>query len=166
MGLSNWLSRKKSVSVWAIKQLDDGLIHLCGKGTIEGKGHPADTVEKILAGLLSGPVRMQENGVVLNSGQFAVLIPEQDLTLVNANQAQWQGRHWQVAWVPQRCWLHDGRLTTQQDTIQGRLLSIESTDDIRAKAQETSRQDNRYLTQEAIEPPHHWARPDRDDHNA
>lgn len=166
MGLGNWLARKKPPAVWAVKQLDDGLMHLCGQGIIEGKGSATAKLKCIQAGQYSGPVRMRENGAVINSGQFAQLIPAQDLVLMNDREAQWQGRRWQVAWVPQRCWVHVGRLIAQPADFQGesRLISVESTDDILTKAKGTPRHSGPSLTLETIEPPGHWRQSAKNNH--
>jgi len=98
---------------------------------------------------------MAENGAVLNAAQFVALVPETDLILISDGEAEWQGRHWQVAWVPQRCWLHDGRLVTQRTTgLQGKahLVSIEDVSGIRAKA-ETPRYHNPFISLEPLEQP-------------
>lgn len=164
MGLSDWLKRNRPPSIWVVKQIDDALLHLCGKGTAEGEGSAATKLERIRAGRFSGAVRMQENDAVLNAGQFAALIPESDLTLIDDSEAQWQGRHWRIAWVPQRCWLHAGRLVTQLSDFHGqtRLVSVEDVSAIRAKAETPRRRDD-YIPLEPIERPHRWRLRDKDD---
>ncbi|HET8790859.1 MAG TPA: hypothetical protein VFM75_06580 [Modicisalibacter sp.] len=163
MGLGSWLKRRKHPTVWVIKQLDESLIHLCGQALVQGRGSVDDTLEQLRAGSFSGAVRMTENSAILNAAQFAALVPETDLHLIDDNEADWQGQRWQVAWVPQRCWLHDGRLVAQRAELHGKthLVSIEDVSGIRARA-ETPRQHNPFITLEPLEQP----RSDNDDNPA
>ncbi|SDK93106.1 hypothetical protein SAMN05661010_00541 [Modicisalibacter muralis] len=156
LGLGSWLKRRKHPTVWVIKQLDESLMHLCGQATAQGRGSAAVQLDRLRAGAFSGAVRMTENSAILNAAQFAALIPEVDLHLIDDNEAEWQGRRWQVAWVPQRCWLHDGRLVTQRTELHGKthLVSIEDVSGIRAKA-ETPRYHNPFITLEPLEQPQH-----------
>ncbi|MEC9483727.1 MAG: hypothetical protein UMU75_10490, partial [Halomonas sp.] len=137
MGLGDWLKRRKSEPVWAVKQIDADLLHVCGEAWAEGDLRSDKRLEALRAGHFQGPVRMQENDTVLNAAQFAMLVPHAELALFDeGNAARWQGREWRIAWVPQRCWLYAGRLTVQPVTVQGRprRLSVEDTNAIRDKA--------------------------------
>lgn len=165
MGLAGWLTRKKHVSLWVVKQIDDGLLHVCGKGSVMADSKLSETLRQLREGNFQGPVRMGGNDAVLNSAQFAALIPEEEFRLANDNEALWQNRPWQLAWVPQRCWLHEGRLTSQSVDFQGqtRRISVEDTSQIRAKA-EAPRTRSEFVS---IEPLGHtapgWQLVDRDD---
>nr|WP_297457453.1 hypothetical protein [uncultured Halomonas sp.] len=154
LGLGNWLTRRKHPTIWVIKQLDESLMHLCGQATAQGRGTAATKLARLREGSFSGAVRMSENGAILNAAQFAALVPEADLTLIDDDEADWQGQRWRIAWVPQRCWLHDGRLVTQRTVLHGRnhLVSIEDVSGIRAKA-ETPRQHNPFIAMEPLEQP-------------
>lgn len=154
LGLGSWLKRRKHPTVWVIKQLDESLMHLCGRATAQGRGSATGKLDQLRAGSFSGAVRMTENSAILNAAQFAALVPEADLHLINDNEADWQGQRWQIAWVPQRCWLHDGHLVAQRTELHGKshLVSIEDVSGIRAKA-ETPRQRNPFITLEPLEQP-------------
>lgn len=154
LGLGSWLKRRKHPTVWVIKQLDESLMHLCGQATAEGRGSATGKLALLRAGNFSGAVCMKENSAILNAAQFAALAPEADLRLIDDNEADWQGQRWQVAWVPQRCWLHDGPLATQRVDLQGKphLVSVEDVSGIRAKA-ETPRQRNPFISLEPLEQP-------------
>ncbi|SDJ84056.1 hypothetical protein [Billgrantia gudaonensis] len=131
-----WLTGKKSVTVWAIKQIDDGLLHLCGQARIEARGKRSEVLSQIASGCFEGPVNMASNGLILNARQFAALIPLEDLELDSHGTAHWQGRIWDLAQVPQRCWTFDGRLTVQRQVQDGQvvLTSTEDVSDIRRQA--------------------------------
>ena len=163
MGIADWLTRKSSQPIWVVKQIDDALLHLCGKGSVMDEGGAAKLLERLRSRSFSGPVRMGGNGAVLNSAQFAVLVPEEDFSLISDNEAAWLGRRWQIAWVPQRCWLHDGHLTSQQVDFQGqpRRISIEDISGIRAKA-ESPRRKSEFISMEALRSSH-WYPIARDD---
>ncbi|MGM0703728.1 MAG: hypothetical protein ACQEUG_15180 [Pseudomonadota bacterium] len=131
-----WLTGKKSVSVWVIKQIDDGLLHLCGQGHIEAREKRREVLTQLAAGRFEGAVSMASNGLVLNARQFAALIPLEELTVDSDGKAHWQGRIWDLAQVPQRCWTFEGRLTVQRQVQGGQavLLSSEDVSDIRRQA--------------------------------
>ncbi|WP_129138457.1 hypothetical protein [Modicisalibacter coralii] len=139
MALGNWFKRKRKpdISVWAVKQIDEDLLHLCGQATIETKGTAAELMAALEADTFHGAVRMRENGQILNAAQFAALIPDTSLDLVDERTARWRNRQWHIAWTPQRCWLHTGPLTIQPSRLDGqtRWVSIEDVSGIRAKAQ-------------------------------
>jgi hypothetical protein len=164
MRLADWLTRKKVLSLWIVKQVDEGLLHVCGKGSVAAKGNANKTLQQLRNGEFRGPVRMGGNDAVLNSAQFAVLIPEEDFQLDSDNHATWRDCHWKIAWVPQRCWLHEGRLVSQPIDYQGqpRRISVEDTSGIRAKV-ESPRAKSEFIP---IEPLGHaspqWQRADKD----
>ena len=137
MGLADWLTGKKFLSLWVVKQIDDGLLHVCGKGSVAIEKSASRTLQQLRSGEFCGPVRMGGNDAVLNSAQFAALIPEEDFLLRSDNDATWREHHWQVSWVPQRCWLHGENLISQRIDFQGqpRRVSVEDTSGIRAKAE-------------------------------
>lgn len=154
LGLGSWLKRRKHPTVWVIKQLDESLVHVCGQATAQGRGSATGKLDKLRANSFAGAVRMKENNAMLNAAQFAALVPEADLRLIDDNEADWQGQRWQVAWVPQRCWLHDGPLVAQRAELHGktRLVSIEDVSGIRARA-DAPRQHNPFITLEPLEQP-------------
>ena len=137
MGLADWLTRKKTLPLWVVKQVDETLLHVCGKGNVAVESTVGKTLHRLRKGEFHGPVRMGGNDAVINSAQFAALIPQEDFLLHSDTDATWRGSHWQIAWVPQRCWMHDGRLVSQPIDFQGqpRLISVEDTSEIRAKAE-------------------------------
>lgn len=131
-----WLTGKKPIPVWVIKQIDDDLLHLCGQGHVEPSGKRSDTLAELAAGRYQGPVHMAGSGPVLNARLCAALVPVKALALDAQGQAHWQGRVWHVSQVPQRCWTYEGRLTVQRQVqgSQARLLSIEDVSGIRQQA--------------------------------
>lgn len=139
MGFGNWLKRRANNrrKIWVIKQIDDALLHLCGEGTIEANGASSPLLKRLRDGDFQGAVRMQETGALLNAGQFAALIPQDDFQLYSDRDANWRGRQWQIAWTPQRCWLHEGRLIALPSQVDGHpcLVSSEDVSSIRAKTQ-------------------------------
>ncbi|WP_136064783.1 hypothetical protein [Modicisalibacter radicis] len=141
MVLGNWLKRrhKKWQKIWVVKQVDEAdeaLLHLCGEGAVEADD-AAQLLKRLRDGEYRGAVRMKETGALLNAGQFAALIPQDDFQLYSDRDANWRGRQWHVAWTPQRCWLHEGRLVTLPSQVDGHpcLVSSEDVSDIRAKAE-------------------------------
>ncbi|MDW5375691.1 hypothetical protein R6258_02050 [Halomonas sp. HP20-15] len=137
MGFGNWLKRRHKTwqKIWVIKQVDATLLHLCGEAAVEAKGSAPQLLKRLRDGNFQGAVRMKENGALLNAGQFAALIPQDDFQLYSDRDANWRGRHWQIAWTPQRCWLHEGRLVAQPSQVDGHpcLVSSEDVSEIRAK---------------------------------
>lgn len=142
----DWLRGGKSPEVWVIKQVDDGLLHLCGRGTASGEGRAKDKLGALREGRYRGAVRLVDSGVVLNAELFEALVPLDDLERLDDGQARWQGRTWRLAWVPQRCWTFAGHLTTQQSILHGRaeLVSVEDVATIRAKASPQAQQPPSY----------------------
>ncbi|MFD2437150.1 hypothetical protein [Modicisalibacter luteus] len=58
MRLADWLTRKKVLSLWIVKQVDEGLLHVCGKGSVAAKGNANKTLQQLRNGEFRGPVRM------------------------------------------------------------------------------------------------------------
>lgn len=163
MALGNWLKRKRKtgITVWAVKQIDEHLLHLCGQATIEAKGTTARLEASLESRSFRGAVRMRENDQILNAAQFAVLIPASAFHLIDERTAWWRDRQWRIAWTPQRCWLHEGHLTIQPSQLDGqtRWISTEDVSAIRAKA-ESPRPASRFYGLESLtsgEPD--WSRP-------
>lgn len=119
---------RSPVEVWVIKQVDDGLIHLCGQGILESRDKRKDVLAALAQGHFQGAVRLAGGGLVLNARLFAALVPLDDLTLTDDGQAHWQGRLWRVSQVPQRCWGFDGRLVAQQGVNVGGLGLVSAED--------------------------------------
>lgn len=130
------LFKRKSPECWIIKQIDDDLLHLCGRGKATAKGRAKAVEEALHQGSYEGPVALDNSPLVLNSRLFAALVPITALRVDDEERAHWQGRIWHVSWVPQRCWAYEGPLTTQPTTVGGRhgLISVEDVTPIRAKA--------------------------------
>ncbi|WP_162899907.1 hypothetical protein [Halomonas sp. JS92-SW72] len=121
------------ISVWALKQVDGDLLHLCGSGTLEHQQSPWGALSALRQGRYRGGVRMGDSGIVLNSRLFAALIPLDEMTLKGPARGHWQGREWRVALVPRRSWEHEGRLVAHRD-VSGedeRLISSEDVTGIR-----------------------------------
>ncbi|WP_016854726.1 hypothetical protein [Halomonas smyrnensis] len=120
---------KPPIRVWVIKQVDDGLLHLCGEGHIEPGSKRAR--ESVLTGLqdgtYQGAVALADNGLVLNARLFAALVPHDGLHLDADGLAHWQGRVWRTSQVPQRCWTYEGALIARA-TTQGPLDLVSSED--------------------------------------
>ncbi|MDI5892214.1 hypothetical protein [Halomonas rhizosphaerae] len=123
------------VEAWVIKQVDDGLLHLCGQGTLESRDKRKAVLAALAQGQFQGAVRLAGGGLVLNARLFAALVPLDDLTLTDDGQAHWQGRLWRVSQVPQRCWSFEGRLVAQQGVNVGGLglVSVEDVSGIRRR---------------------------------
>jgi len=136
-----WLTgKKKPIPVWVIKQIDDGLLHLCGQGSVEPANKRRETLDELIAGRYQGAVHMAGSGLVLNARLCATLVPLDALSLDAEGQAHWQGRVWHVSQVPQRCWTYEGRLTVQRQVQggQARLLSTEDVSGIRQQTRPSS----------------------------
>ncbi|MCG6659653.1 hypothetical protein HOP52_18045 [Halomonas campisalis] len=131
-----WLTGKQPIPVWAIKQIDDDLLHLCGQAKVTPTKKRGITLAALNEGRYQGAVSMAGSGLVLNARLFAALVPVENLTLDAQGQAHWQGRCWQVSQVPQRCWTYEGRLTTQRQLQGGQslLVSVEDVSSIRRHA--------------------------------
>lgn len=131
-----WLKPTKPPRVWVVKQIDPGILHICGQGIAEGKERPKEKMTALAQGRYQGAVRLANSGIVLNSALFAALVPLDDLHISDDDHALWKGQILRIAWVPQRCWAYTGRLAVQNVLINGHpsLTSIEDTSSIRAKA--------------------------------
>ncbi|MFB9146966.1 hypothetical protein ACFFU2_10605 [Halomonas alkalicola] len=128
-----WLFGRTPVRVWAIKQIDDATLHLCGEGRLESGQKRKQMLDALRAGRFHGGVRMGA-GIVINTRQLASVVPSEDLTLSdNGDTAQWQGRRWVVSYVPQRSWLFDGPLVAEPNPLGGppALVSREDVSHIR-----------------------------------
>ena len=126
-----WLTGKQPIVVWAIKQIDDDLLHLCGQARVKPAKKRGLTLAALSEGRYQGPVSMDGSGLVLNARLFAALIPVEELTIDAQGEACWLGRRWRVSQVPQRCWTYEGRLTTQRQ-LQGCLTELVSVEDVSA----------------------------------
>ncbi|MGQ4877064.1 hypothetical protein ACOJCM_00645 [Billgrantia sp. LNSP4103-1] len=135
-----WLTGKQPIPVWVIKQIDDSLLHLCGQGSIEPRTKRSTVLEALRAGRYEGAVSMAQGGLVLNARLFAALVPLEALQLDEQGHAHWDGRHWYVAQVPQRCWTYEGRLIPQYQVLgsQEQRVSVEDVSDIRRQLQAAS----------------------------
>lgn len=155
MVFGNWLKRrhKKWQKIWVVKQVDEALLHLCGEGAVEAGDSSAQLLKRLRDGGFQGAVRMKETGALLNAGQFAALIPQDDFHLHSERDARWRGRHWQIAWTPQRCWLHEGPLVALPSQVDGHpcLVSSEDVSGIRAKA-ESPHTPAPYFSLESLDP--------------
>ncbi|MBF7052028.1 hypothetical protein IOC61_01685 [Halomonas sp. KAO] len=124
---------KQPIDIWVIKQVDHDLLHLCGRGTLAAKPNRKAVMAALAESRYTGPVTMARGGrAVLNARLFQALVPLDELQLLSDGRARWQGRDWQVAQVPQRCWLFEGRLVAQPDPLNGggALVSVEDVTDI------------------------------------
>ncbi|WP_280548259.1 MULTISPECIES: hypothetical protein [unclassified Halomonas] len=123
------------VEVWVIKQVDDGLLHLCGQGTLQSRDKRKAVLAALAQGQFRGAVRLAGGGLVLNARLFAALVPLDDLTLTDDGQAHWQDRLWRLSQVPQRCWSFEGRLVAQPGVNVGGsgLVSAEDVSGIRGR---------------------------------
>lgn len=126
---------RSPIEVWVIKQIDDDLLHLCGRGTLESRDKRKVVLAALAQGQFRGAVRLAGGGLVLNARLFAALVPLGHLTLTADGQAHWQGRLWRVARVPQRCWGFAGRLVVQREANVGvpGLVSAEDVSGIRGR---------------------------------
>lgn len=131
---------KKPPQCWVIKQIDDGLLHLCEKGTLETRQKHRKAEQDMRTGVYQGGVRMGSAGIVLNSNLFARLIPMAELTLDDDYRAHWQGSLWEVSKVPQRCWTWRGQLITEPNTLGDlpRLVSTEDTTSLKHRVDTSS----------------------------
>lgn len=125
--LWQWL-RRPPIEVWVAKQIDDDILHLCGIGTPWTEQRRGVVIKALRQGSYHGGVCIGQTGVVLNSRLFEALIPHDALQLEQASCARWQGRSWQISHVPQRCWLHEGRLVAHLGTVNDRAGLVSSED--------------------------------------
>ncbi|MCE9681553.1 hypothetical protein [Halomonas alkalisoli] len=124
-----WLTGKQPIPVWVIKQIDDGLLHLCGQATVEPQTKRNAVLTELHERRYQGAVNMAGGGLVLNARLFAALVPLEALEFDTQAQAHWQGRTWHVSQVPQRCWTFDGPLIAQRQRQGNRELLV-STEDV------------------------------------
>ncbi|MDN3554852.1 hypothetical protein [Halomonas maura] len=122
---------RKPLYCWVIKQVDEGLLHLCGNGVLHTELKHRQAKDQLRSGEYHGGVRIVDTGIVLNSNLFAALVPEEDLHLDRCFRANWQGRSWNISKVPQRCWAWEGRLITQANPISS-LPELVSCEDLSA----------------------------------
>lgn len=122
---------RRRLRCWVIKQIDDGLLHLCGRGTLVTDLKPREAAELLRNGQYRGGVRMGDSGIVLNSRLFAALVPEHTLQLDDLHRAHWRTRIWEVSRVPPRCWTWTGRLTCEPSPPDS-LPRLVSTEDLTA----------------------------------
>ena len=132
----DWLKRTKLPDVWAIKQIDDDLLHLCGRGRPETRDRPAIALEALRQNRFAGAIHLHDSPLVLNAQLFAALVVVDELALSGQDSATWRGREYRISWVPQRCWTYDGRLTATSSVLNGLVqhVSVEDVSAIRDKA--------------------------------
>ncbi|SDK76871.1 hypothetical protein SAMN05192555_101151 [Franzmannia pantelleriensis] len=132
----DWLKRTKLPDVWAIKQIDDDLLHVCGRGELEPRERPAKALQALQENRFEGAIRMHDSALVLNARLFAALAPVDDLILRGQDRAKWCDRQYRLSWVPQRCWVYEGRLTSTLTHVNGvpQHVSVEDVSAIRDKA--------------------------------
>ncbi|MGM0985155.1 MAG: hypothetical protein ACQEXG_17365 [Pseudomonadota bacterium] len=124
------LFKKTPIQVWAIKQIDDDTLHLIGKGVIDSEKNTHEMRVALLTGRYQGGVRIGDTGIVLHSSLLAAVVLLDELQLDESrNAARWQGRSWEVSWVPQRSWLYEGRLVAEQNVV-GRTPALLSSEDV------------------------------------
>lgn len=145
----DWLKRTKLPDVWAIKQVDDDLLHLCGRGRLKTRERPANAIEALRQNRFEGAIQLHDTPLLLNARLFAALAMVDELALNGQDRATWHGREYRVSWVPQRCWTYEGRLTTTSSVLNevAQLVSVEDVSAIRDKA----------AAQEGNEPSAHFA---------
>lgn len=118
------------IRAWAIKQIDDATLHLCGEGVLESDQNRKRVLETLESGQFHGGVRMGDAGIVINTDRLAAVVPLQALQLLDdGNIAQWQGRSWAVSYVPQRSWLFDGPLVAEPNPL-GDTPALVSREDV------------------------------------
>lgn len=134
-----YLIKKSPIKAWVIKQLDEGILHLCGQGVLETNEKPRHVKKALEAGHYHGGVRMGDTGIVLNTRLLAAVVPLDQLKLVaNGRIAEWQVRSWAVSQVPQRCWAHEGRLIAERNPMSTAPALI-STEDVSGISQHVDR---------------------------
>ncbi|APX92987.1 hypothetical protein BWR19_08635 [Halomonas sp. 1513] len=132
----DWFKRTKLPEVWAIKQIDGDLVHVCGRGQLESRERPAKALQALQENRFEGAIRMHDSALVLNAGLFVALAPVEAFGLIGQDQAEWQERLYRISWVPQRCWVYEGRLIATFTELNGvpQRVSVEDTSAIRDKA--------------------------------
>lgn len=150
-------SKKKPVHCWVIKQVDPGLLHLCELGTPVSDLKPAQLQEQLELGRFQGGIQMGDTGLVLHSQQFAELIPEEALEMLDGSRARWREQEWDISKVPQRCWTWQGRLVASPNPIEDgtRWVSSEDVSDLRRKAAGSAKlkEDAPFELESDLEPP-------------
>jgi hypothetical protein len=133
----NRLLGRTPIEVWAVKQIDPDLLHLCGPALLKARPGRKAVLAALQDGSYVGPVEMADGGhVVLNAKLFAALVPQDDLHWLPDGHAHWQGRDWRVSRVPQRCWAYRGRLVAQASPLaEGGLASTEDVETIRRRVE-------------------------------
>nr|WP_163503374.1 hypothetical protein [Halomonas socia] len=131
----NWLKRTKLPEAWAIKQIDGDLLHVCGRGQLESRERSAKALQALQENRFEGAIRMHDSALVLNARLFIALAPVDDLILIDHCQAEWRGQRHRISWVPQRCWVYEGRLTATLTELSGiqQHISVEDVSAIRNK---------------------------------
>jgi len=131
---------KKTVQCWVIKQVDQGLLHLCTLGRPDSRLKPGPLKEALRQRRFSGGVTMGEGGLVLNARLFEALVPEEDLELTPDGLANWRGRYWMVSQVPQTCWTWEGGLIAERNPLgeQPPMVSREDVSALRQRAERAS----------------------------
>lgn len=125
---------RQPIHAWAIKQIDEATLHLCGQGTLESDQKRKAMLEALHADRFDGGIRMEGTGIVLHSRRLAAVVPLEALQLLqNGDAAEWNGRRWAVSHVPQRAWLFDGGLVAEPNPAGGppALISQEDVAHIR-----------------------------------
>ncbi|MDV6319078.1 hypothetical protein [Chromohalobacter sp. HP20-39] len=107
--LQDRLSRRQSIAIWVVKQLDDTTLHLCGRGMAEGTERISHRRSALAHGTFVGPVRIGEHHEVWHSDLFARLPLRDELRLIDEREAEYAGRRYYVSWVPERCWNFQAR---------------------------------------------------------
>lgn len=131
----DWITGRKPPTAWAIKQLDDQLLHLCGRGEVTGPGSARKRRVALAEGRYQGPIQLEHSSTELSAELFAALVPIDDLEWLDESRVRWQQRLWWVAWVPQRCWAYRGPLTLEASPgSDGGFVSTEDVSAIRDKA--------------------------------
>jgi len=122
--------RREPIRCWVIKQIDEkeNTLHLCESGQLVTKLSHKEAERQLTQREYRGGVRIGDTGIVLNSVLFEALVPWAELRLDEQYHAEWQGRHWAVSRVPQRCWAWEGRLIAERQPA-GTLPAWQSSED-------------------------------------
>ncbi|WP_136254344.1 hypothetical protein [Onishia niordana] len=130
----NWMERR-SPSVWAIKQIDANVIHLCGRGEAAGPDSARKRRKELAENRYQGTIRLEYSGMDLHASLFEALVLIDDLVWLDECYVRWQDRRWCVAWVPERCWTYQGPLILEASMGPGKhFTSTEDVSAIREKA--------------------------------
>ncbi|WP_192034549.1 hypothetical protein [Halomonas sp. YLGW01] len=130
----NWIMGRKPSTVWVIKQVDEHLLHVCGRGEATGPGSVRKRRKALAEGRYQGPIRLAHSSAELSADLFAALILPDDLEWQGPQSLRWQGRLWRIAWVPPICWAYRDKLTLAGSLgPDGSLVSTEDISTIQAK---------------------------------